>query len=321
MKIFVQFLKRFLILIIVANGFAQYVPGTDPRLFEPGIITTAMHTRDVAMMPDGDELYFSVSAFGYNLIFFSKKTDGQWSEPQPATFITDDQYMFYEPHIEPNGKKLFFLSNKPLEKDGKPNEDIWVVDRKGDSWGEPNNLGEPVNSKGSEFFPSLTRDGTIYFTRQIEGTRENSIYRSRLKNDQYQEPELLGPEVNCGTNRYNAFIDPDERYIIVPAVGLPDSRGGTDYYIVFRDENDQWSQPVNLGDKVNTKSGREYSPYVSPDGTTFFFMSSRTNKDELLKDGKLSFSHLLSSYGKPANGNSDIYWMKADFLLKLKKTN
>ena len=66
---------------------------------------------------------------------------------------------------------------KGSEKEG--NEDIWVVDRIGKSWGKPYNLGEPICTEDAEFFPSLTNDGTMYFTRQFKGGNTNIIYRSK----------------------------------------------------------------------------------------------------------------------------------------------
>jgi hypothetical protein len=299
---------------LVGPYLGQTPPGTDPKLFAPGIISTPMYTRDVAMTPDGNEFYFCVSALGYNLIFYSKIEQGRWTEPQAASFITDDQYMYYEPHITPDGKKLMFLSNQPIDSSATVNEDIWAVDRSGDSWGNPYNLGLPVNTKGAEFFPSTTRSGTLYFTRQPAGERVNYIYRSKLVNGKYMQPEKLGPEINCGQNRYNAFIDPDERFIIVPATGMPDSRGGTDYYIVFRNESDQWNQPINMGDKVNTRDGREYSPYISPDAKYFFFMSARTDRS----DQPITFTGLKQRFSSALNGNANIYWMDASFIEKLK---
>jgi len=266
------------------------------------------------MTPDGNEIYFCISAFRYNLIFYTKQVNGKWIEPEPAPFIIDFKYMFYEPHITPDGKKLMFLSDMPKEEGGEENEDIWVVDRIDNGWSKPYNLGAPVNSDGSEFYPSTTRDGTLYFTRAEKGSRINNIYRSKLVSGKYQKPELLGPNVNCGTNRYNAFINPDERFIIVPAVGMEDSFGGTDYYIVFRNENDQWSKPINLGKKINSVRGAEWSPYVSPDGKYFFFMSSKTASFT----EKPSYMKFKEMYNKPQNGNSDIYWVKADFLFDLK---
>jgi len=254
----------------------QNPPGDVPLPFAPGIITTGMYTRDVTMTPDGKEFYFCVSAYGFNLIFYTKQIDGVWREPSPAPFIKEFQYMYYEPHVTPNGRSLLFLSNQPSIERDEENEDIWAVDKIGDEWGEPYNLGSPVNTEHREFYPSTTRDKTIYFTRQLKGESIGYIYRSQFVDGRYTEPRRLGPKVNCGRNHYNAFIDPDERYIIVPVVGRDDSFGSTDYYIVFRDENDRWSDPINMGNVVNTKSGREYSPYVSPDRQYFFFMTNRT---------------------------------------------
>jgi len=293
----------------------QSPPGDSPELFAPGIISTPMYTRDITMTPDGKEIYFCISAFRYNLIFYTKQVNGKWTEPEPAPFITDPKYMFYEPHITTDGQKLMFLSNMPREEGGEEIQDIWAVDRIENGWSKPYNLGAPVNSDGSEFYPSTTRDGTLYFTRAEKGSRINNIYRSRLVNGKYQEAEKLGSEVNCGRNRYNAFIDPDERFIIVPATGMEDGIGGTDYYIVFRDENDKWSKPINLGEKVNSVRGAEWSSYISPDGKYFFFMSSKTASI----NEKPSYRKFKKMFNKPQNGNSDIYWVKSDFLLDLKK--
>ncbi len=297
----------------------QTPPGDEPELFAPGIVSTAMYTRDIAMTPDGNEIYFSVSALGYNLIFFTKQKNGHWSEPAPAPFISDYDKMYYEPHITPDGKRMLFLSNISIEKGKEGRQDIWAIDRIGNSWGKPYNLGAPVCSEGSEFFPSTTRDGTLYFTRAEKGSHQNFIFKSKFIDGKYQEPERLPEHVNCGKNRYNAFIDPDERFIIIPAAGMEDGLGGTDYYISFRDEKDNWSKPVNLGKKVNQVRGAEWSPYVSLDGKYFFFMSSRAKKFNASKGEKPSYGVLKELINGPLNGNSNIYWMKADFLLGLKK--
>ena len=296
----------------------QELPVDTPELFAPNLISTAMHTRDLAIAPDGKEIFFCVSSFGYNLIFQTKEINGKWTEPEPAEFIQDYKHMYFEPHLTPDGNRLLFLSDMPNKPGTEITQDIWAVDKKDNGWGTPYNLGEPVNTNGSEFFPSSTLDGTLYFTRAEKGTRIHYIYRSKMIDGKYSDPEKLGPEVNCGTNRFNAYIDPKERFIIVPAMGMKDSYGGTDYYIVFRDENDNWSSPINMGEKVNTENGREFSPYISPDGNYFFFMSSRTKKEGIIVNGKPSFKAMLLSYRKPQNGNSDIYWMKSDFIYDLK---
>ncbi|MFC2080554.1 hypothetical protein ACFLRQ_03670, partial [Bacteroidota bacterium] len=59
-----------------------------------------------------------------------------------------------------------------------------------------------------------------------------------------------------------------------------------------------------------------WSPYVSPDGKFFFFMS---NKTEEIPASELTYDKIVSLNNSPKNGNSTIYWMKADFINKLKE--
>lgn len=304
--------------ILSGPHFGQTPPTDEPEVFAPGVLSTNLYTRDMAITPDGNEIFFSVSALGFNLIFYTKQENELWTEPKVAPFISEYNYMSYEPHITQDGKHFLFLCNKPTDQNSKPNEDIWAVDKINGEWSTPYNIGPPINSENAEFFPSVTKNGTLYFTRNNQGERESFIYRSKFINGKYQEPEKLGPEVNCGTNRYNAFINPDESFIIVPAVGMEDSYGGTDYYIVFRDENDQWSNPINMGERVNTERSGEYSPYISPDGKYFFFMSTRINPENSHFKTNPFITNLVYLFQKPQNGNSDIFWVRTEFIEKLK---
>lgn len=297
------------------------MPGDIARLFSPGFINTGMITRDVAMTPAMDELYFSVSTLGYKYatIMVTKKANGVWTKPEVAPHMDDFRFTNFEPFISPDGKKMFFLSTRPDPAKGEEtgDQDIWVMDRDEDAWGEPYNLGEPISSEAQEYYPSVTKDGTLYFTRFENGA--NFIYRSRIAGGSYLEPEKLPVQVNTGTARFNASISPDEDHIIVPAAGKEESIGGsTDYYIVFRDEDDNWSEPVNMGEKINTGSNQEFSAYISPDKQAFFFMSARLIQPndiaELIPDK--DFTKL---YSMPETGNSNIYWIKADIIDELRR--
>ena len=301
----------------------QKPPGDEPELFAPGIINTGMYTRDIAISPDGNEIYYCVTLPGFNFatILYTKLENGIWTAPEVVPNLDDPHYFYFEPHISHDGKKLFFLSNQPDPQAGDQeggDEDIWVMDRLEGTWGKPYNLGAPVNTDSAEFYPSLTRSGTLYFTRTPKGTRNSYIYRSKLVAGRYAEPERLGAEVNSGQGQFNAFIDPDERYLIVPTAGRKDSFGGTDYYIVFRNPDDTWQAPVNLGDRINTKRGQEHSAYVSPDGQYFFFMSVRTPLDDESFAQKTTYDLLKTLYMSPRNGNPGIYWMRTDFIGQLR---
>jgi hypothetical protein len=298
----------------------QEPPGMEPRLFAPGVVSTGLPTRDVAMMPDGSALYFSVTVGDRTTILVTRRgEDGVWSEPEVAPF--SGRYLDIEPAISPDGRRFFFLSSRPQpgqeERPGWGYQDIWVMDREGDGWGEPYNLGPPVNSEAPEYFPSVTADGTLYFTRE-GAERVSSIYRSRLVDGAYAEPELLGPEVNCGTNRFNAFVAPDESFVIVPALGGDDNLGGVDYYVAFRSEDDTWTGPINLGDAINRAEGREWSASLSPDGRYLFFMSSRTTDAEPTTLAGRSIAELLAMSTEPGQGSSDIWWVSAEVVERLR---
>ncbi|MEN8230098.1 MAG: hypothetical protein ABFS38_18195 [Bacteroidota bacterium] len=296
----------------------QSLPDSLPVLFAPGVVSTGMFTRDVAIAPYGKEIYFCVAIgnYAYSTILYTKEVNGKWLAPEIVSFSGGPGVMDFEPALSPDGNKLFFLSTRPDGDEPVGDQDIWYVDRTTDGWGIPKNLGKPVNTDGGEFFPSLTNEGTLYFTRNEKGSGLNQIFRSRWVKGSFQEPELLPEQVNCGTNRFNAFVAPDESYMIVPAVGMEDAFDGVDYYIVFRDMNDNWSEPINMGKHVNLDNARGWSPYVSPDGKYFFFMATRTKE---IESWQWSYKTLKSLYNSSGNGNPDIYWMDAGIIRELRE--
>jgi hypothetical protein len=310
---------------LVGDYVGQVPPGEIAELFAPGLITTATYTRDVAMTPDGSELYFGVLLGPVTAIIETHRgADGVWTEPEVAPFSTDSRFFNLEPAISPDGSRFMFLSTRvegrePEEEELRTwsNQDIWVMDREGDHWGEPYNLGAPVNTEGPEFYPSMTRDKTLYFTRGSDDGAESIIYRSRLVDGAYREPERLGSEVNSTPSQFNAFIAPDEGYLIVCTGGREDSIGGTDYYVVFRSDDDRWSPPINMGDVVNTPGDGEFSPYVSPDGRYFFFMSTRLGARDRIPP-TLTWEYIMEYRTMPEIGNAGIYWVDAGFIEDLR---
>jgi len=293
----------------------QIPPSNDPELFAAEFISDGFNNRDMAIMPDGSEIYYAVNLRQFDLatILVTYKVKGKWSKPEVAPFATDMSYKYLEPAISPDGSKMYFVAAKR----GDTNNDIYVMDRTDDGWGQQKKLPTIINTSVSETFPSLTNDGTLYFSRVDENPQIEHIYRSRLVNGQYTEAERLPDSVNSGKTQFNAFVASDESYLIVSIYGREDSIGSIDYYIVYRNQDDQWSKPVNMGDKINTKSGQEYSAYVSRDGKYLFFMSTRLpDKDNTTQ--KYSYKGLNKIHNSPENGLSDIYWMSADIIEKLR---
>jgi hypothetical protein len=241
-----------------------------------------------------------------------------------ASFASDLRYFHFEPCLSADGKRMLFLSTRPTvgeeAKPGWANQNIFAADRKGDgTWGEPYDLGAPVNTTDNEFFPSLTRDGTLYYTHAKRGGNV-VIVRSRLVGGRYQEPDTLPAAVNGKGTPYNAFIAPDESYLIACVDGRTDlPQPGPRYMVFFRGADDTWSEGVDLGGRVPMQGGNAGSPYVSPDGRYLFFGSSQAREFPAPGSGPLTFRALREQYFLTRNGNMDIYWMDASFLDTLRR--
>jgi len=171
----------------------QAPPGGEAVLFAPGIVSDGINNRDMAITPDGNEMYWSnnLRNFDVSVILVSRRGKDGWSEPEVAPFSRDPNYVYYEPAISPDGSKLLFVA----QKTGEEANDIWVMDRQGDAWGEANMMEAPINTPGKEYFPSLTHDGTMYFTREGDTPGMEAIFRSRFVDGAYTKPERLPDKV------------------------------------------------------------------------------------------------------------------------------
>ncbi len=270
-------------------------------------------TRDLTLSADGRLSLFCVMVGGFR---YSTLICDDGRGPHVPAFAADPRWKTLEPHLAPEGRRLFFVSDRPAPGAEEGNEDIWLVDYTWEddrvAWGEPRHVGEPINSEAAEFFPSVTRDGSLYFTRRATDSRTEQIMRARPDgHGGWQEPEALPGEVNAGATRFNAFVDPDERYVIVCVAGQPGSLGQVDYWIAFRGEDDTWRGPVNLGDEVNGPDREGWSPYITPDGAWFYFMSAR---DGLQREAPLTYAAVLEMHASPGNGLGHLWRLPASFL-------
>lgn len=199
--------------------------------------------------------------------------------------------------IHPDGSRLYYQSNRPIDhSESTYTWNIWYVDRIGDNWGEPHSIGRPINGRNHTSGPSVTMDGTMYFTyMSITGNAPNELYRSRYINGEYQEPERLPNSINTVVQQFDSYIAPDESYLIFNAYQRSDSYGSTDLYISFRDEDDNWSNSVNMGPAINTLE-REGSATITADGSYIFY----------------------GRYNNAQQNGLDVYWFNAQFLESLR---
>lgn len=270
----------------------QKPPGMTPEVFAPGIISTEASEGCCCFSKDGRLFLFVRGRSALPGILIMQQEDGVWSKPRLAPFSAgkyDWDFM-----LAPDSKTVFVSSGRPLN-DGAPSEReyrIWVSERMNEGWSSPRLLPFPINTGQHDSYPSVTEDRTLYFfSNRKGGLGKGDIYRSRLINNQYSEIENLDEPINSEYHEVDPFIAPDESYLIFCS-DRPGGYGRDDFYIVFRKEDKSWTDPINMGEKINSPY-QEYIPSVTPDGKYFFFT---TNK----------------------SGNRDIYWVDAKVIQDLK---
>jgi peptidoglycan-associated lipoprotein len=137
----------------------------NPELLE-GEINTEFDEGVCALSADGQELFYTVSVTskGETLgtaIYSSKRSGGEWSEPQKLKILQDSSLNVAHPAPSIDGEYLYFVSDMPGGFGGK---DIWRVSKNGAEWGTPENLGASINTPADEMFPSFREDGRLYFS-------------------------------------------------------------------------------------------------------------------------------------------------------------
>lgn len=307
-----------LLLACVQISWAQYATAkriSEPTIFAPGVISTGDSEVCPQFSPDGKTFYFvkSTPDFNFWTIVLSRFAKGKWTEPEIAPF--SGQYSDADEFITRDGKQMFFISKRPLPNatSKEPRKlDIWVMDKTATGWGDPRNLGAPVNSEESEYFPTVTNNGTLYFgSRRAGGKGGVDLYRSRLVNGKYQGSENLGDPINTEFDEFEPYISSDESFLIFMAGGRPDSLGGFDLYISYN-RNGQWTKAKNLGAPINSAAD-ELSPRITPDGEYFFWASARSAIDKP-KIKSWTIQELSSAYHSPGNGLGDIYYVDVSAL-------
>jgi hypothetical protein len=249
-------------------------PSLNPKIFAPGKVSLPNRLeQNITFSKDGKEYYYGLTSsreWWYETIIRTRILENGKAVTDTLPFIKNlnhagGKLFVGEPLLTLDGKKLFFLSDIPTN--------IWVAQRNTDGeWGVPMKLDEPVNSDAPEWYPSVSQNETLYFAskRSDDGkiAENHKIYKSQLINGKYQNVTLLKGNVNQ-EDASDPCIAPDETFMVL-ASKRKGGYGGTDLYISRKGKNDEWSTPINLGEKVNTEV-EEVGPRISPDGKYLFF--------------------------------------------------
>ncbi len=197
-----------------------------------------------------------------------------------STNVNSD-YVEHSPIISPDGKKLYFSRQFHPDNVGGVNdaEDIWVseLNEETGEWLPARNIGAPLNTKGPNFISSMSKvDGKevlILGNRYGKnGRMYTGVSMSTGEGDSFSDPVPIEIE-----NEYNYhpnadfFLAPGGKAMIMSAE-RDDTYGARDLYVSFKRNDGTWSEPMNLGNDINT-IGEDESPFMAEDGRTLYFSS------------------------------------------------
>ncbi len=202
--------------VSIANNDGKRELGS-PDFIKAKGINTDYHEASVAITNDGNTIYFTRDNLtkrnktGYDKegtthlkLYKASLVDDQWDNIVELPFNGED-FSTGHPALSPDGKKLYFVSDR---EGGIGQTDIYYVDILGDnSYGEPQNLGESINTEGREMFPFISKDGTLYFSSDgYLGLGLLDIYKSNILNDDKAEPINMGVPYNSGYDDFAFFV-------------------------------------------------------------------------------------------------------------------
>lgn len=208
--------------------------------------------------------------------------------------LVNSPYDEQNPVISPDKQWLYFTrANHPENIDGtKDPGDIWVSRKLSNgSWGPPKHAGEVINSKTWNGVLGFNSDGTTLYLHHHYSERgrprTQGIAYSRRIGDRWTSPVNMAiPYFKNLSSHQSGWLSDDENILIASFEGYS-TTGAEDIYVILRNADGSWREPVNLGTSVNT-AYQEFTPFYN-------------EKDSIL---------YFSSNGRGGKGSSDVFFSK-----------
>jgi OOP family OmpA-OmpF porin len=195
----------------------------------------------------------------------------------------NSEYKELNPLLSPDGKTLYFSRSNHPENVGGVNdkEDIWYseLDTTG-HWQLAKNMGPQFNNKGPNFvntIRSITPDGKtaiMVLGNRYDNQGKMSAGVSITSNvgGVWSAPKALNIKNDYNFAEKANYFLADNRKTLLMSVQRSDSHGDRDLYITFMNADSTWSEPLNLGDVINT-AAEESGPFLASDDKTLYFSS------------------------------------------------
>jgi len=196
-----------------------------------GDVNTKFNEGTVVVSKDGKTMYFTRNDYignNYNTnsngvgqlrLYSATLVDGEWKDVQALAF-TDSEYSYSHPALSPDNKYMYFSSNM---EGGYGQSDLYRVEMLENGFGEPENLGDKINTPGRESFPFIDTDEVLYFSSDGHlGLGGLDVFYTRESGSGFPSPTNLGTPVNTNADDFGFSYYPakDAGYVSSNRDGL-----------------------------------------------------------------------------------------------------
>jgi outer membrane protein OmpA-like peptidoglycan-associated protein/tetratricopeptide (TPR) repeat protein len=187
----------------------------------------------------------------------------------------DDEYW---PSITADGQTLMFTRQPRITETREVfetvQEDFYISLYQNNIWQKAVGAGAPLNTNQNEGAQTLSSNGKyMFFTacNRPEGVGSCDIYFSAYNDGKWTVPFNIGPPANTKYWESQPSVSADGKLLFFSS-NRPGGFGAKDLWLSKLNEQNLWSNPVNLGSAINT-AGDEMSPFIHFDGKTLYFSS------------------------------------------------
>jgi len=209
------------------------------------------------------------------------------NKPESIGSAVNTEYSELNPVMSPDGKILYFgRKNHPQNKFGMAgteqiagSQDIWYSESLMGAWTTARRMSEALNRDQYNTIYSVSPDGQ---TILVKGAYVNGQYETRgfsiakKSATGWEIPKKMEipkyEKLSRGKNEYG-YLSNDGKTLLM-AFSEKKNSDEDDIYASFLEKDGSWSEPMNLGDDVNTDF-TETTPFLAADGKTLYFSSNR----------------------------------------------
>ena len=221
-----------------------YAKGEKTKFGKPqrmkGDAATKYHEAIPTFTTDNKKVYFTRNNFINNktktssdkimkLKIYESEVNGlDWKNDKGFAF-NNDEYSVGHPALTPDGNTMYFVSDMP---GGYGFTDLYVSKKEGEAWGTPKNLGPDINTEGREMFPSVDKDGELYFASDGHGGLgglDNFRVKINPKTGKFGKIRNIGAPINSSYDDFAMTYGKDKSYGYFTS-DRPDGKGLDDIY-------------------------------------------------------------------------------------------